>query len=391
MPARRVVIVTVHYLESKRQADPHFIARAFRRLGWDVLFFTVSLSPLSKLRRDDRMQYPIVAEANRIKPVADGLSSFVWYRPYHPVNLRLPLLNRLSAPLFARYGDGPLHDSRSFLAGADLFVFESTAGIMMVPQLKRLNPRARYVYRVSDDMRVVGNHPVILEAEDAVASEFDLVSLPSRYMLHRFGNLPQAAVHPHGLDKSAFEGDMPNPYEPGTVNAISVGATLFDAEALALAAQSLPELRFHVFSWHRDMPEAPNIIQHGERPFAEVVPWIRHADVGLALYRWREGAEQFADSSLKIIQYTWCRLPVVAPSFAAAPENANVVGYVPGDRESIRAACERALAIDRRTIDVSRIRDWEQLAQHLAGGSDGGGDRPGGAAAHGDTDRVGQD
>jgi 2-beta-glucuronyltransferase len=122
-----------------------------------------------------------------------------------------------------------------------------------------------------------------------------------------------------------------------------------------------------VFSWHRDMPSAPNIVHHGERPFAETLPWIRHADVGLALYRYRDGAEHLADSSLKIIQYTWCRLPVVAPNFAAAPENPHVIGYAPGDAASIKAACVRALAVDRAAIDVSRICDWDALVRHLAG------------------------
>jgi 2-beta-glucuronyltransferase len=96
----RVVLFSAHYMESKRRADPHFIANAYWRNGWDVVFFTVGISHISRLRRDHRFQYPIMAEANRLKSVKERLSSFVWFRPWHPINLRNSVLNRLSSPFF---------------------------------------------------------------------------------------------------------------------------------------------------------------------------------------------------------------------------------------------------------------------------------------------------
>lgn len=362
----RVAVFSVHYLKSKRRADPHFIAEAFCRLGWDVVFVTVSISPLSRLRRDDRFSYPIDPELGRVVEVAPRLRSFVWYRPWHPVNLRHRFLNALSAPFFARYGAGDLGAGRPLLADADLFVFESTAGIMLFDQLKALNPRARFVYRVSDDMRVIGNHPVIIAAEERLGPRFDLVSLPARTMRPLFGRYGNIAFHRHGIDKAAFDAPAPNPYPPGTVNAVSVGATLFDAAALADAADCCPDWRFHVFTWHRDLPARANIVVYDERPFAETVPYIRHADVGLALYTWRAGAENLADSSLKMIQYEYCRLPTVAPAFAKAPDATHVFGYRPGDAASMAAALRAAHAFDRTAIDPSRIGTWDDLARHLA-------------------------
>jgi len=365
----RVALFSVHYLKSKRRADPHFIAAAFHRLGWDVVFVTVSISHLSRLRGDDRFAYPIGPELGRIVTVEERLRSFIWHRPWHPVNLRHPVLNALSAPFFARYGAGDLGAVRPLLVDADLLVFESTAGIMLFDQLKALNPRARVVYRVSDDMRVIGNHPVVIAAEERIGPRFDLVSLPARTMRPVFGRFGNVAFHRHGLDSAAFDQPSTSPYEPGTVNAISVGATLFDAAALADAADACPDWRFHVFTWHRDLPTRRNIIVYDERPFAETVPYIRHADIGLALYIWRKGAENLADSSLKMIQYAYCQLPTVAPAFARAPDAPHVFGYQPGDAASIAAALRAARAFDRRAIDPARIGTWEDLARHIATGA----------------------
>jgi 2-beta-glucuronyltransferase len=95
------------------------------------------------------------------------------------------------------------------------------------------------------------------------------------------------------------------------------------------------------------------------------VPWLQHADVGLSTLRYRRGAESFTDS-LKIIQYTYCRLPIVAPDFLRSSRT-NVFTYRPGDAASIRGALAAARAFDRSTVDRSAIGTWDDLARKLAG------------------------
>ena len=90
---RTVILVSGHYLESKRRAGFHWLADAFWRAGGEVLFFTAGLSHLSRLRGDQRFQFPVRAEAKRIKWVRERLASFVWFTPWHTANLRLALLN----------------------------------------------------------------------------------------------------------------------------------------------------------------------------------------------------------------------------------------------------------------------------------------------------------
>jgi 2-beta-glucuronyltransferase len=364
---RRVVFFSAHYLESKRRADPHFIADAYWRNGWDVVFFTVGLSHISRLRRDHRFQYPIMAEANRLKPVKERLSSFVWFRPWHPINLRNSVLNRLSLPFFARYGKGPLREGEDVVRQADLLLFESTAGIMLVENLKRLNPSARFIYRVSDDTRVVGLHPVVTQAEQHLAPLFDLISLPSHKGFDHLRHLPNVAVHYHGVEKQLFDREYRNPYgSVATTNVVSVGGTLFDSEALEIASELFPHWTFHVFGWW-PVAQRPNIKNHREVPFVETVPYIKYADIGLALYRNAPGAEYMGESSLKMQQYTYCRLPIVAPAYTTSKERPHIFGYKAGDTESIRLALNQARAFDRTGIDREAIWTWDALADALAG------------------------
>src|SRR5262249_4030313 len=105
---KRVVLITAHYLESKRKSGFHWMADAFWRAGWDVLFFTESISWLSWLRSDPRFQYPIFRDANRLRLIRERLHSYVWFTPFHAGNLRWRLFNSLSRPLFRRYPDLPL-------------------------------------------------------------------------------------------------------------------------------------------------------------------------------------------------------------------------------------------------------------------------------------------
>src|SRR5262245_17741001 len=142
---KRVVLVTAHYAESKRKAGFHWMADAFWRSGWDVLFFTESISWLSWLRSDQRFQYPIFQQANRLRRVRDRFHSYIWFTPFHPGNLRLEVFNRLSRPLFSRYPKLALKPEISHkIAETDLVVFDSTHGLFLFDRFKQINPRARF-------------------------------------------------------------------------------------------------------------------------------------------------------------------------------------------------------------------------------------------------------
>jgi 2-beta-glucuronyltransferase len=363
----QVVLVSGHYYESKRKAGFHWLAHAYWQAGWDVLFITASISWISRMRHDSRFEYPILRERGRVKTVTERLSSYIWFTPWHPADLRIGLANRLVQPLFARYGSFSLGEAAARVKEADLIVMESTPGLLLFEQLKGLAPTARFAYRVSDDLRLIRNHPLVLSYEQAIAPRFDVVSSPCGYIHRYFAHLPGAHLHPHGINTEAFAGEQPNPYQPGTTNLVFVGNSHFDYDFLERASRLFPEVLFHIIGPIENLPRRDNIIAYGEIPFAQTIPYLRHADAGLQIRAYSPGAESLTDS-LKVLQYTYCHIPYIAPEFLHT-DRPNLFCYRSGNDGSVQAAVEGALRFDRAAVDWEHIRSWDELAALLAGGA----------------------
>ncbi len=363
---KTVVLFTVHYFESKRQVGIHWIADAFWRAGWQVIFVTGFLSYLSYFRKDNRLlQYPVRAERNRLKWVRPRLGNYVRFPLFHPVSLRNPALNALTTPVFAQFGRQALGDLEDWVRQANVFIFENGPDLMLFDRIKQLNPSARYVYRVSDDLSQWGVHPVIKQAELAVAPHFDLISTPSESIHRRFAHLPNEALQPHGVAAPLFDAPCPSPYRSGETNVVFVGGTQVDTDFAEKATRLFPEWRFHFIGPIRGLTERPNAVIYGELPFRQTVPYLKHADIGLQMRSFEPGMESVTDS-LKMMQYTYCGLPIVAPEFLRS-DKPHVFYYQPGDQQSIREALLAARRFDRTLVPRHSVRTWDSVASALAG------------------------
>jgi 2-beta-glucuronyltransferase len=362
---KRVVLVTNQYYESKNKAGFHFLADAYWKAGWDVLFFTESISWISWLRHDTRFAYPIRECANRLTQLKERFASYVWFTPFHPVNLRNGWLNRISGPLLKTYRHFPFRDAEPSVRDADLFIFDSDHGLFLFDRFKQLNPRARYVYRVSDDLPTLLHHPIVLEAEERVVPVFDLVSAPSEYIQRRLAPIAPVQLHKHALQQELFEGRCENPYTVAGPHVLFVGRSRFDDDFLRRALKLFPDWSFHLFGTSAGRVESPQVTVYGERPFKELIPYLRHADIGLQTLEYVPGAECFTDS-LKMQQYTYCRLPIVAPTFLRS-DRPHLFCYKPGDDASIQRALQSASQFDRALVPWREVARWEDLIMKFAG------------------------
>jgi 2-beta-glucuronyltransferase len=360
--SRRVVLVSGHYLGSKRRAGFHHLAQAYWDAGWDVTFVTAAISLVSQLRGDYRFSYPVREEANRLVRVRERLTSFVLLTRTHPGNLGFELANRLSMRWFARYARVPLGPLEQRLREADLVVFEGTAALLLVPRVRELASRARLVYRASDDLRALGVHPLIVEAETTAIPLFDLVSVPTQEIadvLRRYG---PAEVHPPGVDKAALDRPTESPYGAGTAAVFAGVSPLFDYESLVAAAELAQDAAFHVIG-PAQRPAPPNVSFHPELPFEELVPYLQHARFGLLFFP--AGYASLGQGN-KIAQYSYCRLPVVAPADLRA-ERPNVIVFERGDAASLRRALDEAERMPHSAAFAEGITSSEELAAILAG------------------------
>jgi len=323
---------------------------------------TAALSLFSRLKGDFRFAYPVREEANRLVRVEERLTSYVLLTRMHPGSLRFGLLNRLSAPWFARYARVPLGPLEERLREADLVVFEGTAALLLVERIRGLASNARLVYRASDDLRVLDVHPLILEAEAKAIPRFDLVSAPTKEIANRLSAYGRVEVHPPAIDKTALDRPTSSPYGEGPA-AVFVGVSpLFDYESLVSAAELAPHVAFHVIG-PAQRPSPANVVFHPELPYADLVPYLRHATFGLLLFP--AGYASLGQGN-KVAQYSYCRLPIVAPSHLRA-ERANLCLFEQGDVRSLRRALEEAEHMPHSAEFAEGISSAEELAATLAG------------------------
>jgi 2-beta-glucuronyltransferase len=359
---RRVILISGHYLGSRRRAGFHHLAEAFWSLGWDVTFVTAAISTLSRLRGDYRFAYPVREEANRLVPVRDRLASYVLMTRTHPGNLHLDVANRLSTPLFARYANAPLGPLEELLGAADLVVFEGTAALLMVERIRGLAPQARLVYRASDDLRALGVHPLILEAEASAIPLFDLVSVPTRNIADALAPYGPVEVDPPAIDTAALDRETQSPYGVGPAAVFAGVSPLFDYGSLEAAAELASHVSFHVIG-PPPRPLPANVSFHPELSYEELVPYLRHATFGLLFFP--PGYASLGQGN-KVAQYSYCRLPIVAPTHLGA-ERPNLCLFEPGERESLRRALVEAEQMPHSPAFAESVRSAEELAATLAG------------------------
>lgn len=362
---RRVLIVTGHHFaEAPRKVDLHFMADALRAGGDHVDLLACRLSFLSRFLKDGRFAYACQRPLNRWNLVGEGLEEFLWYAPFHPMNLKLPLLNALSGPLFRLYDRLLPTAVMDRMASYTHVLIESGPPPLLTRRIRQAAPKARIIYHAADRLKTIRVHPCVEEALAKGIGDYDLIHIMAEAMRADFPADAPILYLPHGIARDSFDRTVESPYATPR-NAVSVGDMLFDARVIDTLAAAYPDWTFHLFGKKAVPSElCTNIVVHGEVAFETIVPFIKFADIGLAPYGRSEGADYLSQSSLKMIQYSYCRLPIVAPTFAAGGRD-HVCAYDPGDEASIIEAFRRAQSFDRGTIETASIRGWQEAVQLL--------------------------
>jgi 2-beta-glucuronyltransferase len=354
------LLLSAHDYRSPRKAGIHFVAAELARLG-TTRFFSLHYSLLSKLKQDPRRS--LDALANRKAVADDGVECYLWRTLIHPVALRLPGLSALEAMMFRRYVARPSPVLLEWVREADVVFFESGMAPVFFDLVRRLNPAARTVYIASDDLESIKAADYVKQTLARVAPAMSTVCLKARGMAADVPAGANTCVIPHGFDFSVDAHADPSPYGAG-LHAISVGSMLFDPEFFVLASQAFPEVTFHVIgSGHRPMPGyGPNVRVYGEMPHRQTLPYVKHANFGIAPYRAPRMPSHLGDTSLKLMQYDHFKLPAVCPQ-AIVCGSPSRFGYEPGDAVSIERAIRQALAAPR--VSSLTLLRWSEVVQRM--------------------------
>ena len=313
------VIFSQHILGlGTRKTSIVFFAEALARQGWNVKFVTVQLSYLSYLVKNPRLFEVPPGDLNAWRCRGENLDNYVWLPPVHPATLPSQLLNSASAFLARLYPLLLHHSIKEEVVRANMVIIESCAAIALFSKLKTIARNAKFVYFCNDRLSAIGMHPVLQKILTRTAPLYDLIRTNSTDLLKDFPPRARAEYIPQGLDKRSFNISTTSPYEGSTTNIVIAGDMAFDASAVKAVLEQLPDVDIHAFGRNRtaDLLPYPRFHHHGEMAFSSLLPYIKHADAGFAPYSARPGMDYLAESSLKLIQYSYARLPIIAPYFA---------------------------------------------------------------------------
>ncbi|MFC5069446.1 glycosyltransferase family 4 protein [Flaviflagellibacter deserti] len=348
-----------------RKTGMVFWAETFAKLGFETSVVTTQLSYISKVFNPQRFQ-ALGAEPMNKWVRRGAIDTFIWVPWVHPVRAPRPWMNASSEWLLSAYASLLDKEICRVAAEADIIVIESCAAVALFERLKRAAPKAQFVYCASDRLAQVGMHPGLQKTLTSTASRYDLIRVPSPLMKGDFA--VEADYIPHGVEKSVFDELPGRSHGDERKSAIVAGDMAFDEVAVRTLVHSFPDIEFHFFG-RMNLAEfrgKANVVIHGEVPFEVLAGFVKRADVGIAPYQFHPGLDYLAESSLKLHQYTYCRLPTVAPIFAKGGRD-HVFGYTPGSAASVVEAMKLALTHDRGTIDNSQILGWTAVVQQVLG------------------------
>ena len=361
----KIVFFTYHVWRSERRAGFHHLAKSFYNFGWEVLFFTTGLSWISSLQGNKRLNYYGTHERNKLIEELPNFISYLHFTPFHSIGFKYSFSNLLLHPLVASYPGFSFDQTHDFISKADLLVFESADGLLLIDKIANINTKARKVYRMSDLLTVLRKHPISTKYEKKYWDFFDLISVPSEFMYSQFKNSGNLSLDYHGISKDDFNISHRSPFNENTYNAVWVGNGYFDYNFLHTASSYKNDWRFHIIGDVEDKISAKNIFYYGEIPFAEIIPYILNADLGLDNKSWKPDMESCTDS-LKVLQYTYAGLPIILPNFLKS-NRSNIYSYVPGNPDSIRSSLSQAQNHPRGQDEKHLIHSWDELAAKLAG------------------------
>ena len=361
----KIVFFTYHVWRSERRAGFHHLAKSFYDFGWEVLFFTTGLSWISSLQRNKRLNYYSAHERNKLVKELPNFHSYLHFTPFHSIGFKQSLINLLIQPLVETYPLSSFNQTHDFIGEADLLIFESADGLLLIDQIADINKKARKVYRMSDLLTVLRKHPISTKYEKKHWDFFDLISVPSEFMYSQFKSSENLSLDYHGISKDDFNVSHRSPYDEHTYNAVWVGNGYFDHNFLQIASSYKEDWHFHIIGDVEKKFFAKNIFYYGEMPFTETIPYILNANLGLDNKSWKPDMESCTDS-LKVLQYTYAGLPIILPNFLKS-NRSNIYGYEPANPDSIHSSLSQAQNHIPDQDEKHSINSWHDLAARLAG------------------------
>jgi len=356
---KKVLFLSGHLYNSKRQANFHHIASACVENGHNVTFCTVPNSFTTLLRQRHNYMERLKSFIYAIFPkVINNIEVSSYISVVYPYQ-KTTRLNKLIEYLF-------YHGySKSINKPFDVIIFENGIPFLLYSKLKVINPNARFIYRVSDP---VYKHKLVAFYEKKFINQFDIVSTPSASITQNLQDqYPEANIHTHyhAINKALFLKEYINPYtkfKSSSIHFVFVGASKLDYDFLKIASSLSENYIFHIVGPFEQKINKPNIQYYGELKFENTIPFIKYADICMQTLIKFPQCETF-ERTLKFTQYSFFKKPILSPEYMKINE-INSFNYKLTN-DSIDKAIKDGLDFKHENFDISWIRSWTEIADDL--------------------------
>ena len=251
----KITFITYHNWDTKRQGGFHKFAEAAARAGHDVVFFSYPRPYYIRYKHNERLNGKVLRLLKRGTKYNLGYNSSLINCTWPTFEVPGPLRRFLSKSVIDFFSNMSLTPfkafSDKFLTGTDCFVLESV-GISLYDRLKKLHPKAKFIYRPSDPVMLPTAAPEAVEKEKQFLLSCDKALIVNRQGVELYRrNIPDFdkkvsyEIISNGVDSDAYKMKHDCPEELKRDNtALYMGAFPPNMDVVFYAAEKNPDINF---------------------------------------------------------------------------------------------------------------------------------------------------
>lgn len=380
MKINKITFLTSHNWKSNRQGGFHKFAEAACNAGIEVVFFSFPRPYYGYFMHQE------LFNKKSITSLKKGITYEVGKSKLH--NITLPTLklpnkvNRFFSDktmnAFERFSfTGFKKFAKKWFNNTDVFVFESSDGIIFIDQLKEMYPHAKFIYRPSDPLMYDGALSRYVQNEIHMMKNADLNLIVNQEGLDLykrkipdFENTVKYKLLSNGVDIESYEKTYPVPALLQKNNTILyVGAWDIEWNLLFKAAESDSNLNFIVVCPNFPSKEIQEKIKTFTNLFyvpgitpSEVPAWITNCSVVMVPYVTDFYKNRPLGITAKYYQAMAAHKPIVA--YSDSPKLKETGVEVTYTYEDFISAVKNAVHLKAKvyTFDLSDRR-WETITK----------------------------
>jgi len=374
--SKKVLMAVANYYTSSFQVGSHHYARAFEKLGYEVLFISNPISPIHKIFANNNE----LKERERIyKKGGERAGSIFYYvpqslftpqnKPFLSSNFVLSNWQNFTHPNLLNF-----IKERGF-SEVDILWFDSPLFGFLLDTITY----KKSILRIADYAKGFGAvSDAQFDAEIKIANGVDTVVYTAKNLKEKYAEIKDKSKMyylPNGIDLDFFKGadrtlpqeleDIPEP------RVIYVGAIhdWFDVDLVYYCAKNLPNYSFIIIGPEQKdlslLKKLKNVHILGSIPYAKIPTFLYNSQVGIIPFNVRDYPDLVNSiNPLKMYEYLACGLKVVSVEWEQIKDMADHVHFAGDKEEFLRCISNEE---ERRPLDLEKMTWLGRLKELLAG------------------------